>query len=226
MADKSTEFSTNLSRKDFSAAYTRFIRTHCNRGGTAIFNVELDAILLVKSIASGKWGLPKGLYDTSVDKGDLSTAIRETEEEIGVLIRLVVPLLPSIIVEDAKIYGVILPVTTKLALEAKEISEAKWFYLNYLTDSTKDKGLAYTRMLRVFIQRKKMLRLQMKVNIYKNNYINTKGVFNDEVSEVLKNVEKAKGSILHKAYNKFVMIQSKYPTVFSQNDILACIRYI
>jgi 8-oxo-dGTP pyrophosphatase MutT (NUDIX family) len=214
----------NISRKDFAAAYNKSIIISCNRGGTAIFTSNMEALLLVKSKVSGKWGLPKGIRDHVTDKNDLITALRETSEETGINVSLATPLLPSIVVEDAKIYGLILPKTTLFQPEAKEISEIMWFTIDHLIDRMKTKCNEFTRMLRVFVLRKKMSRLQHKMYGYKENYTMVKGVLNSDIHKMLSTIDSTRKNMIQKAYDKYVCIHKKYPGVFSQNDVITCIR--
>lgn len=222
--ERSTIPTLNLSPKDFSVAYSNESITSCNRGGTAIFTSDMESLLLVKSVVSGKWGLPKGIRDPVKDKNDLITALRETGEETGFNVQLATPLLPSIVVEDAKIYGLILSKTTLFRPEEKEISKIEWFNITYLTECTKKKNDEFTRMLRVFILRKKMSRLQNKMGTYKTNYTMVEGIINNDIYKMLTCIDASKKSILQKAYEKYIYIHKTYPGVFSQNDIIMCIR--
>lgn len=55
-----------------------------NGAGIVLFNKAHTHILLIKDSRSKKWSMPKGQYE-SYDNSYISTAIRETREETGLI---------------------------------------------------------------------------------------------------------------------------------------------
>ena len=70
--------------------------------GTIILNETLEWIVIVKGSRSQLYGLPKGHIEPGEDT--LSAALRETLEETGLDIKLLVDVLPCILTKRAKLF--------------------------------------------------------------------------------------------------------------------------
>lgn len=131
--------------------------------GTIILDETLNWIVIVKGKTSKKWGLPKGHIESGEEP--ILAAMRETFEETGIRIRLLVDVLPCILSKRAKLFLISLNrEKTKLDVkDTREISEARWIPINMLQELPNQ-----TRMLRGIKSRISYIRA--KINNNKINY--------------------------------------------------------
>lgn len=214
------------SRQAFQLAYRTKEIKPCNRGGACIFDPSMKNLLLIKSTVSGKWGLPKGIRDRHKDKTDLMTCIRETREEIGYDIELATPLLPSIIVEDAKIYGLVVSMDTPFKKQTKEIADIRWISIEALQNEIKNNAEIFTRMLKLFVQKRRMTTLYNKIMVYKENYEVIKGQMNIYLHRILKSFNIIYKKSYDKYYEIYMRINRLYPGVFTEGDLIEYISHM
>lgn len=215
-----------LSMPSFSLEYKNKLPIYTDRGGTAVYNHDMNKILLVQGIVSNRWGFPKGMRDKLTEETNLNTAIRETKEEIGFVINLVVPILPSIVVDDATIYGISIPESTLFEPEEKEIIDLGWFSIDHLYKLIKDKPDTFTKMLKSFIKGTKNDQLKNKMSIFSQNYILIDGKFNQAIKTILDAVDVKEKNPAMNLYNKYYLIKTKYPNVFSDMEIISMLKLL
>lgn len=106
--------------------------------GGIILNKQLTHIVLVKSIMSGKWGIPKGGIED--DETDIQGAIREIYEECGLSIEspYIEAMAPCITFRGVRIflfcYNGSMRDHKLFPIDTLEISECGWFPLDTILD--------------------------------------------------------------------------------------------
>jgi 8-oxo-dGTP pyrophosphatase MutT (NUDIX family) len=180
--------------------------------GTLIFNHEFTRILLVKGKYAKKWGPPKGHREPG--ESELTTALRETYEETG--IRLKFPILPSIIINKVKLYGLTISESTPLTIrDTNEIIEINWFNLDQLRT-----GHVLTSLFRKLIETSAIINgIIQKVRsfeaIHSTQSLSPIGHINNLVDQACAS-EQASSLRNYWIYN---MISTQYGGFFSENDI-------
>lgn len=213
-----------LSMSEFISDYKTKTDSYNDRGGTGIYNDKLDKILLVKGIVSKRWGFPKGIRNKNVNETDFAAALRETSEEIDFTINLMIPILPSITVDDATIYGICVPETTIFKAEEKEILAVDWFNIATLSTLMKKNSTMFTKMVKTFINGPKCNILKNKVNIFRENYIPINGIFNLPLEKHINTASKINIDPMITSYNIYYLIKMTYPGVFNDMEIISLIR--
>lgn len=99
------------------------------RGGIIVFN-ECGEMLVLKDAFSGKWSFPKGAVEDADGDDLLRTAIRETEEEVGLAAGrdyMLLPLSPLQHFKATYFFACSTPATaSSLRVDPEEVAGTAW----------------------------------------------------------------------------------------------------
>ena len=159
-----------LSMAKFDAIYKQANHTIKDAAGAIILDETFSEILLVRGRISKKWGPPKGHREGN--ESNLETAIRETCEEIGHIVKLKVNLLPYVVINKIKLYCLIVSKSTKFQIrDRREIADLKWFKMTQLISNLKNHANDYTASIRgLFCNTHTIKTLNHKISSFKINY--------------------------------------------------------